>query len=337
MNQIVKILYITSNLSSNNPTTSILLSKILKKIGFNVLISSNKKNKIVRLLEMCLAVFKNKNASFILIDTYSTINFYYTLFTSQIARILSIKYIPILHGGDLPNRLTSNPYLSSLIFDNSYLNVTPSAYLKKEFEKKGFKTVEIPNALQLNNYIYKERSSIKPKLLWVRAFDKIYNPLMAIDVLSLLKEKYPSAKLCMIGPDKDGSMAEVQKKAKQFGLLKYLEITGILTKEDWLNKSKYFDIFINTTTIDNIPVSIIEAMALGLPVISTNVGGIPYLIENNKNGILVDNKNVSQMFNAIVNLIESPLKVNEITRNAKQMIGKFDTKLIQHQWLNLLK
>jgi len=180
---IVKILYIGNNLNYKNPTTTILLSKILKKLGFKVVISSNKKNKIVRLLTMCLAVFKHKNASFILIDTYSTYNYYYALVISQLARLLSIRYIPILHGGNLPYRLDIKPFLSKLIFNNSYLNVSPSKYLEFEFKKRNYKTVYIPNPIDLKNYRFKLRDKIQPKLLWVRAFDKIYNPKMAIEVL----------------------------------------------------------------------------------------------------------------------------------------------------------
>jgi len=331
-----KILYIANSLSNKNPTTTLTLQNILKKIGFEVLIFSDKKNKLIRLLEMCLAVFKHNNVSFILIDTYSTSNFYYALFTSQIARILSIKYIPILHGGNLPNRLAHNPFFSNLIFDNSYLNVTPSNYLKIKFEKKGFKTVKISNALQLNNYIYKERSLIKPKLLWVRAFDKIYNPLMAINVLSRLKEKYPLASLCMIGPDKDGFMLKVKKKVEKLKISDSVEFTGFLSKKEWIQKSKDFDIFINTTTVDNIPVSLIEAMALGMPVVSTNVGGISYFIDSYKNGVLVENNNASQMVEEINTLIKNPKLVTKITKNAKNNLTSYSEDEVLNKWKKLL-
>ena len=111
---------------------------------------------------------------------------------------------------------------------------------------------------------------------------------MAIEVLKELKNTYPNAALCMVGPDKDGTQADVQQLIKRYQLHDSVEITGVLSKEDWHKKSEDFDIFINTTNVDNTPVSVIEAMALGLPVVSTNAGGLPYLINNGKDGILIE-------------------------------------------------
>ena len=183
-----KLLYIGNNLKTGNPTTTKHLSEILISIGFEVNIYSNKKNKVVRLFDMILGVFKNKDSSYILIDTYSTTNFYYALLISQLARILRIPYIPILHGGNLPYRLKKFPYFSKLIFSNSFINVSPSIYLKEEFQKRNFKTLFIPNGIRIENYTFEQKEFKSPKILWVRAFDAIYNPKMAVKSLLLVKK-----------------------------------------------------------------------------------------------------------------------------------------------------
>jgi len=332
-----KILYIGNNLTNSNPTTIIQLSTLLKEAGFEVVVYSNKRNKLLRLLDMCVGLFKYRCVDYVLIDTYSTSNFYFALILSQLARILRVKYIPILHGGNLPIRLRKSPKFSRLIFNNSYLNLTPSHYLFNEFMQKGFKTTYIPNAINLKNYQFKKRTKVQPKLLWVRAFDKIYNPILAIDVLTLLKVKYPEASLCMVGPDKDGSLKRVIQKASENGVLNSVEFTGILAKEAWIQKSEYFDIFINTTTVDNIPMSVIEAMALGLPVVSTNAGGLPYLITNEINGILVKNNNAVNMTNSIEKLLTNFDKVALVAKNARKMVFEFDVERVKQQWINILK
>jgi glycosyltransferase involved in cell wall biosynthesis len=84
--------------------------------------------------------------------------------------------------------LTKNPIFSSLIFNNSFQNIAPSGYLKYEFEKKGYATQLIPNIISVTNYKFKKRTKLKYKLLYVRAFAKIYNPKMAIEVLKELKK-----------------------------------------------------------------------------------------------------------------------------------------------------
>ena len=332
-----KIVYIGNNLQSKNPTTQVLLSKILEDIGFELEIYSKKENILLRLFEMCWGIIKNRNkANYILIDTYSTLNFYFALITSQLSRVFQLEYIPILHGGNLKKRLINNRFYSNLIFSNSYLNISPSKYLLNKFQKYGYKTMFIPNGLKIAEYNFIVRKKLKLNLLWVRAFDKIYNPKMAILVLEELVNKGYKAKLCMIGPDKDGSLNEVIQFAKEKSVFQFLEITGRLSKKDWIKKAEEFDIFLNTSLIDNIPVSVIEAMALGLPVISTNVGGMSFLIDNNVNGILVENDNEIEMADAIVNLISNSKEASKLAVNARKEVDKFDVEFVREQWSKIV-
>ena len=146
-----------------------------------------------------------------------------------------------------------------------------------QFKSEGFQNlISIPNVIEIENYPFLERKKAKPNLLWVRSFAKIYNPMMAVDVFVSLKRKYPEATLCMVGPEKDGSLSIAKQKAAALEL--DIQFTGKLTKEEWINESKQYDIFVNTTHFDNMPVSVVEAMSLGLAVVSTNVGGIPFLL-----------------------------------------------------------
>jgi glycosyltransferase involved in cell wall biosynthesis len=332
------ILYVGNNLfKKNNYSTSYdILNSALKYEGYNIYNTSSISNKFFRLFAMCFDVFRySKKVKYVLIDTYSTSNFYYALLTSQICRILKLKYLPILHGGNLPNRLKYNPLLSSLIFKNSYQNIAPSDYLKHEFKLKGFKVILIPNVIPISNYIFKERKKITPKLLYVRAFAKIYNPTMAIEVLKELKNIYPKIVLCMVGPDKDGTLYDVQKLIDIYKLHDNVEITGVLSKDDWHKKSEEFDIFINTTNVDNTPISVIEAMALGLTIVSTNVGGLPYLIDNGKEGFLVEKNQSYEMVKKIDYIIRE--NRSNIAKNARIKVNSFDWSLVRNQWLSLLK
>ncbi|HET7360885.1 MAG TPA: glycosyltransferase family 4 protein, partial [Salinimicrobium sp.] len=312
------------------------LSQKLKETGFVVITASHKQSKALRLTDMLLTVLqKGKNSDVVLVDTYSTSNFWYAYAVAFLCRKLSLKYIPILHGGNLPQRLKNSPKASKAIFENAYVNVAPSSYLKKAFQNAGYKNVEyIPNHIELESYPFKERKTIRPRLLWVRAFAEIYNPLLAIKVLEHLLKEYSTAHLCMVGPKKDASW----EKCRDYAQNKKLPVsfTGRLNKEDWHKKAEEYDIFINTTTIDNSPMSVIEAMALGLPVISTNVGGIPYLIENGKDGVLVPPNDVKSMKNELVILLENPVLSNELTINARKKVEKFDWKDVKKQWMDLL-
>ena len=335
----MKLLYLGNRLSKHgfNKTTIETLGLHLEQEGFGVYYASNKKSFPFRMLDMMRSVvLYRKQVSYILIDTYSTKAFWYAFFCSQLARVLNIKYIPILHGGDLPNRLKNNPKLCQMVFANAYKNVAPSGYLKQAFESTEFKNViHIPNSIEIDKYEFKTRAELTPKLLWVRAFASIYNPQMAVKVLQQLQEKYPSATLTMVGPDKDGSLQTTKAFAESIGVA--VNFTGQLAKEDWWQLASEHDIFINTTHFDNTPISVMEAMALGLPVVSTNVGGIPYLLADKENALLVNDDDDKAMKEAICSLLEDQQKASDLTLNARHFIEQMDWNVVKEEWKRVLR
>lgn len=333
-----QLLYIGNQLSKHGfNKTSIETLGVFLQQDFELTYSSSKKNQIVRLLDMCLAVFRNsRKAEYVIIDTYSTSSFWYAFVVSQLCRLLKMRYVPVLRGGDLPNRLAKNPVLSRLLFKNAYKNVAPSNFLFTHFASFGLDNVVfIPNNLELENYPFIERTPVQPRLLWVRAFASIYNPKMAIDVLSELKKNFPQAALCMVGPDKDGSMKTTREYATENEC--QVLFTGGLPKEKWIELSGNYDFFINTTHFDNTPVSVMEAMALGLPVISTNVGGIPYLLEDQKDAILVNDNDSTGMAQAVLHLMQNQEAAENLAKNARRKAENWDWTIVRKQWQDLLK
>jgi glycosyltransferase involved in cell wall biosynthesis len=138
----------------------------------------------------------------------------------------------------------------------------------------------------------------------------------------------------MVGPDKDGTIEDVKQLINKYHLNKSVEITGVLSKEEWHKKSQQYDIFINTTNVDNTPVSVIEAMALGLPVVSTNVGGLSYLIQHNIDGVLVEKNHPLAMTKGICKIVKE--NKHSIALNAREKVKNFDWNIVQDKWLKIL-
>ncbi len=334
-----RILYIGNKLNqeSSNKTTIETLGNNLADEGYNVIYSSAKINKLFRLVDMLSSVIKNRNnLDYVLIDTYSTKNFYYALAVSQLCRFFKIKYIPILHGGNLPSRLKSNPRLCKSIFNNAYKSVSPSIYLKNIFNQFGYNNVDfIPNSVEIEQYTFQAKTIDRPKLFWLRSYKKIYNPLMAIHVAHNLKEKGFNPELCMVGPDGDGSYLYAQSLARELNI--DVNFNMKMKMKDWIDLSKKYNIFINTSNFDNLPVSVIEAMALGFPIVSTNVGGLPFLIEDEKDGLLVNKNDVEHMTQKIIDLMNKPKLALELRKNAREKAVQFDWDVVKQKWKNLLK
>ncbi|EDP94501.1 glycosyltransferase family 4 protein [Kordia algicida OT-1] len=332
------ILYVGNIVSGHGKTATTIetLGKLLQKEGFNIRLTSNKQNKILRLFDMLWTVFKlRKKLDYVLIDTYSTTNFLYAYYVSKLCIRFKIKYIPILHGGNLEARLKHSKAKSDLIFKNAHVNVSPSMFLKTVFEQYGYSNLKhIPNNVELAEYPFKLRKSVKAKLLWVRSFAEIYNPQLAVEIVHGLKQNGIAATLCMVGPRKDASFEKTQELAKKLNV--DVKFTGKLSKQEWISLSTEYDIFINTTNFDNTPISLIEAMALGMPIVSTNVGGIPYLIEDKKDGLLVEPNSAIEMIFHIKKMVFTPEIAEKLSENARKKSEQFDWEVVKAQWKELL-
>ncbi|NUY80907.1 glycosyltransferase family 4 protein [Flavobacterium sp. MAH-1] len=332
-----RLLYIGNKLAGRgkNPTSIEILGPLLESEGFEVRYASSASNKIVRLWSMFFSTLRNAfRIDFVLVDTYSTSNFWYAIMVAGLCRILRLKYIPLLHGGNLPQRIKKNPELARFIFAHSFLNVAPSPYLKSVFESEGFQVEVVPNPL-MTEVEAQNRSVFRPKLLWVRSFSTIYNPAMAVDVARLLSRDFDDVALYMVGPDVEGNLEKVKTYAQNHGV--HVLFTGKLSKKEWMQMAHECDFFINTSNVDNTPFSLIEAASLGLAVVSTDVGGIPYLFKNDVSAVLVPTNDARQMARRISDLVADVSKAQTLVALSKELAQSFKWENIRPKWLEILK
>lgn len=333
------IVYIGNKLEQSGRTSTTIdtLGPLLESLGYKVRYASHKKALILRFLHMITRVYQCRYwAHYVLIDTYSTRNFWYAITIGKLCKYLKIKYIPLLHGGNLPARLQENHQLVQSFLNNAHVVVSPSDFLGHAFAEATTTSIHmIHNNIQLAVYPFLERPVVKPVLLWVRSFASIYNPMMAINVLKKVRESIPDAQLIMVGPDKDGSMQACKDVATSEELP--VTFTGLLTRDEWVALSKDCGVFINTSNFDNLPVSLIEAMALGLPVVSTRVGGIPFLITDDDTGYLVAANDDATMAKRVVSLINNPAIVKRMAAAGLHKAAVYDWNVVKEKWIVLLE
>ena len=327
----MKIIYLGNNLDYkfHTPPAMALLSKKLENFG-DVITGSNKKNKIFRLIDLILILLNNrKSLDIVLIDVYSTLSFYYAPILAGISILFNLDYILIVHGGNMIKRLDNSKKLSRLIFNNSRFNIAPSQFIHNQFTLNGYHVKYIPNFIDLDKYIFQERKICQPKIFWLRSFHEIYNPDMAIHVLADLIKLFPNAEMCMVGPDKDGSMKRCKKLSHALNIRSHIKFKGLMKKEEWIRLSSNYDIFINTTDYDNMPISVIEIMALGLPIVSTNAGGLKYLHEDGVDALLVEKNDKKNMINNITHLLNNESLAHSLSLNGRKKAENFSGQKFQ--------
>jgi glycosyltransferase involved in cell wall biosynthesis len=194
----------------------------------------------------------------------------------------------------------------------------------------------LPNPIDLQKYQFVLRNRPRPTLIWLRAFHAIYNVPLAIRTLGLLSSSYQDSYLFLGGGDKgDGSFQETKQLVDALGLSKKVEFSGKIPNGDvpmWLQNG---DIFINTTNVDNTPVSVLEAMACGLCIVSTNVGGIPYLLDHEHDALLVPPNSSEAMAAAVNRLLTEPGLSATLSEAARKKAEQFAWSKIFPTWNNL--
>lgn len=312
------------------------LAKKLRDIGFVVHLTSARRSKALRVAEMLYTVWSARHFyDVVQLDVYSTAAFSWAEWVSRLAQAFGKPLVLTLHGGNLPVFARNHPRRISRLFSRATAITAPSRYLADALQNFQREIQVIPNPVDLEAHQYKQRYTLKPTLIWLRTFHRIYDPGLAVQVLAKITSKIPEARLTMIGPDKDGSLAAVRAQAKRLGVLSQITFTGGVAKSDVPGLLSTSDIFLNTTTIDNSPVSVLEAMASGLAVVSTNVGGVPYLIEDAHDGILVPPGNADAMAAAVMRLLNEPALAARLSRNARNKAEAYGWEAILPRWENL--
>jgi len=316
-----------------NPTAIEDLAIVLSE-RYEVKTSSDKNSSLLRLLNMAKCVISNRmGCKLIIVDVFSTRAWVFSCLVILLAKWFKISYVPVLRGGNLPERFKKHPIFFNFLFSEAKKIISPSKYLQASSQYINSPITVIPNYIDVKKYSFKIRQEIKPNLLWVRAIHSIYNPSMAIHVLDQIRKIYPNALLCMVGPIKDNKiMEELNEMMSRLNLKNHVTFTGHLSKKQWIELSANYDIFINTTNYDNTPITLLEAMALGLPIVSTNVGGVPYLIDDNVTGLLVEAKKSEQMVEKINKLISGKIDGYQIVKNAREAVSHYDKNEIIKQW-----
>lgn len=312
-----------------------ITADLFSKEGHQVISVSSKINRVLRMTDIIYSIAINqRNIDVVILEVYSGASMLMADAVSYLCKLLKIPLILVLHGGALPDFYKRHPSWTMRVLKRADALVAPSSFLAKEITKLNLEVRVIPNIIQIDKYPYKLRQNIGPKLIWMRSFHPIYNPQMAVKVFFEILKKEPAATLVMAGSDK-GLEREIKSLAHQLKIKNSILFPGFLGIEEKVKQFSSADIYLNTNKIDNMPVSLIEACAFGLPVVATNVGGISELISNKQNGMLVPDNDIDAMVKAIFTLLSNPKLTKTISQNGRILADQSSWKNVRFQWEDL--
>ncbi len=335
--RILLIGYFLSKVGGNQ-TVSEELADSLKATGWEVITASGYSHRLRRSGHMVWTAWSRRHDYQIAqLAVFGGAAFLWAEMVCNVLRWLDKPYILTLHGGDLPDFAHRWPGRVRRLLRSAAAVTVPSRYLHEKMKPYRSDLHLFPNPLHVGVYKFRQRQRPRPQLVWLRAFHAIYNPTLAPRVVALLAKDFPGLHLTMIGRDKgDGSLRAVRQTALNLGVTDRITVSCGVPKvnvPDWMNRG---DIFLNTTNIDNTPVSVLEAMASGLCVVSTDAGGIPYLLDHERDALLVPPDDPESMALAVKRLLTEPHLAEELSMHAFHKVKKFDWPFVTAKWERLL-
>ncbi len=204
--------------------------------------------------------------------------------------------------------------------------VVPSGFLEAVFEKRGFVTSIVPNIIDLSRFFIEpgKKDTARrnfPHLILTRNLESIYDNATALRAFHLVKNTFHNAHLTIAGSGPQRQMLE--NLSTELGLQEAVTFTGRIDNDCMAQLYRCADLMINPSLVDNMPISILEALASGVPVVSTHVGGVPYLVEHGKTALLVPAQDPVAMSNAILQLFKDSDMAEKMRKAGLESIQKY--------------
>ena len=247
---------------------------------------------------------------------------------ATIGRQLGKRIVLTYHGGGGERFFATHTRLVKYYLTRTDTNIVLSGFLGRVFDQHQLPYTIIPNILELKESQYRERADIKPRFICTRAHEPLYNIPCILRAFQRVQSEMPEAMLTLVG---DGTQhTELTKMADDMGL-KNIIFTGRVDNSEIYRYLDQADILLSAPTIDNMPVSLLEAMNAGVLVISSNVGGVPYMVDDGKTGYLFPSNDSDTLAELMIMAVHQPSESMAIIRNAHQAVNAYRWENIRQQ------
>jgi len=252
-----------------------------------------------------------------------------------IGKWLGKRVVVNYRSGEAEDHLTRWPRTSVPMLQRADAVATPSDYLVDVFARFGVHAESIANFVDPDAVRYRRREQLRPVFLSNRNFQALYNVPCLLRAFALIQERLPEARLIVVG---DGPERErVHALARELSL-RHVDFIGAVPPTEMNRWYDEADVYLNASDIDNMPNSIIESFACGLPVVTTRAGGIPYIVEHERNGLLVDCGDARALAAAALRLIDEPALAQRLIAEGSSDVERLYTwEAVGDRWAALYR
>jgi glycosyltransferase involved in cell wall biosynthesis len=212
--------------------------------------------------------------------------------------------------------------------------VVPSRFLAEVFARFGIATAVIANVVDLDRFRFRERAPLRPRLLSTRNLEPLYNVACTLRAFRLVQDRHPDATLTLVGGGRED--AALRALADSLGL-RGVTFAGRIPPSRIAEYYASHDIYLQSPSIDNMPTSLLEAFASGMPVVSTDAGGIGAILTHGKHGLLAPIGDHHGLAAHVLTLLATPALAGTLSHAAYGTCAAYTWTALREQWLRLYR
>jgi len=249
-----------------------------------------------------------------------------------VAKILGKPVVLNYHSGEAPDHLRRSAVARFVMRRVVGRNVVPSVFLQRVLASFGIEADVVHNTIDLEQFAYRVRTPLRPRLLSTRNFEPIYNVACVLRAFARVQAVHGDASLTLVG---GGSQEGVLRALVQQLGLRNVTLAGRVPPNEIQRCYDAADVYVQAPRIDNMPLSVLEAFASGMPVVSTNVGGVPAILRDGIEGLLAPDDDDVVIAAQVLRLLADPGYARGLAAHARETLASYEWPVVREEWLRV--
>jgi len=254
------------------------------------------------------------------------------LFAAPAIWTAHLRRVPVIvnyRGGEAADFMQRSARAVGVTMRRASCLVVPSEFLQEVFARHHFGCKVVPNIVDLARF--RPGDPTQPRQIIVaRNLEAIYDNATALRAFAQVHAVYPDVRLLLAGTGPQESM--LRAMAGDLGVASVVEFAGRLDRETMASRLRDSCVALNPSLVDNMPNSVLEALASGVPVVSTCVGGVPFIVQDEHTALLVPPQQPDAMAAAILRLLGEPAVAVKLREAGLVAVRAYTWSAVAPQW-----
>lgn len=309
-----------------------ILCKRLKEEGYNTSIFSTKGSIVYRLLMFPRLLKACASCDILHIHACSWWGFVPAVAGVVAGRIMKKRTVLTYHGGDAAAFFRKYPKMVKTVLEKTNCNIVLSGFIENVFHDLGIPCVVIPNVLEFKGDVFRARDTILPKFISIRAHTLTYNVGCILSAFSKVVDLHPDATLLVLG---DGELHDALVGFVNDENIPNVSFIGRVDNSNIYHYLDNADIMLSSPLVDNMPVSILEAFNAGLLVISSRVGGVPYMMREGVDGLMFTSCDSDDLASKMIEAITNQEQSNSMIVSSHSSLDRYKWENVRNQLISV--